>query len=814
MEGKIMSQTKFESIRTQVLAVVVITLCVVYTESIYATPFTPLEWQQTVTSGPQTGQKKLRNSILDIDHNFIDDKLDALPSGTVPARADIVIFLNKCLSFSQIENMFSPFGNIQQKGKFVTFLSIDNVTKADINSIASHPDVAFVEKATPFGPLLNISAPTVKSRVGAISPGANEGLGITGAGVNIAILDSGVDDVIHQAFTGKFVAGYNAVTDTIENPADDAVNGFHGTHVAGIALGQSFIGADPRRISFKGVAPRAGLVDIKVADATTQWACDADAPDGTSWRAHVRALEKAIQQRDAWRIAVINMSFRQCDSFGRSIASNGQDVFSQLVNTAVARGATVVAAAANDSTFGTFSTPAAASLAITVAASAHEDTVERGDDTIANFSNRGPRADDMDGDPLDELKPDVAAPGTNIPNPSMFICVDGIFSARGGTTTGIQRCSGTSMAAPHVAGAAALILEAKPSMNPGSIKELLKQTAETTPDIPGMDSNGTRDSSLDPKYDIGSGSGLVDVFAAVSAVAATDVKFPACIDGESPCLLSLDNTSPPNWLNTTDITLATDPPVAGTANEIRVTVSNAGANDARGVKVNIGVYRFTAGISRFYELGTRVVDVPAGATITVTQAWTPEVGHRCIQATIDFGLDSNFTNNVTQRNIDVKKTASPAVFTFDVENPLTVPVTVQLKPISGNPNWTCSVDQSSFRMDPFTDCPRQVTASLTPVPPGPTVPPILNRKALLGGVSIRGIDQNAGTATCHIFAESKTCDANADGTVNRNDINAIFSNRNLGAQAGDPRDADGDGKITVNDARICTLQCTKPRCAP
>ena len=59
----------------------------------------------------------------------------------------------------------------------------------------------------------------------------------------------------------------------------------------------------------------------------------------------------------------------------------------------------------------------------------------------------------------------------------------------------------------------------------------------------------------------------------------------------------------------------------------------------------------------------------------------------------------------------------------------------------------------------------------------------------------------------------RVCDANADSVVNLLDINAIFAARNVKTFAGDPRDADGDGIITVNDGRVCTLRCDKPRCA-
>lgn len=714
------------------------------------------------------GQKKFLNWSQDTNQNFIDDEIDEI-SDTVTPPVDINVDLNRCLTSSEIEAKFSDFGIIQHVGKFVSFVAIKGIDILDIPGLAADPDVAVVELQPTFEAGLDVSTRAIRARASnTFSPQTVQNLGFTGQGVNIAILDTGVDNG-HETFAGKTVRGFNAITNVEVDPDDDnnqSLNQslcvpnpvFHGTHVAGIALGNGRIGrvcrnpGDGSPTSCTGAAPGAGLVDIKVLD---------NCGSGNSVTT-IRGIDKAIERQAAWGIGVMNLSI-----WSRLFNGDGRDAESETVNTAVARGIVTTVIAGNG--FGMidpitglplfrsgFGAIAAASQAITVANSNDQNTVGRGNDTVAGSSNRGPRSTDNDEDPLDELKPDIAAPGS------------GIMSAQGdagnGATNQYQPLSGTSMAAPHVAGVAALILEAKPFINPGSVKELLKQTAETAPAIPAMDSNRMPDSALDLRYDIGSGNGLVNAFAAVRAAAVTDVKFPSCIDGGSPCLLSPDNASPPNWLNTVDITLATDPPVAGTPNQIRVKVTNTGANIARGVRINVGVYRFTAGTSRFFELGSRVIDIPAGSTVTVTQVWTPEVGHRCIQATIDYGLDSNFTNNVTQRNIDVKTTSSPAVFTFDVENSLTVPATIELETLSDNPKWTCSLDQTSFSLDPFTDCPRTVTATLNPVielvelvsATHPAIPPATNGRTLLGGVSVRATDETLGTATCHIFAFAVT----------------------------------------------------------
>jgi hypothetical protein len=94
----------------------------------------------------------------------------------------------------------------------------------------------------------------------------------------------------------------------------------------------------------------------------------------------------------------------------------------------------------------------------------------------------------------------------------------------------------------------------------------------------------------------------------------------------------------------------------------------------------------------------------------------------------------------------------------------------------------------------------------------------------IGGLPVTGtVDPSGLSATFTGVAGLSTvvglipvalCDANADGKIDISDIQAITQARNTTAQAGDPRDADGDGRITVLDARQCTLRCTNARCAP
>ena len=104
--------------------------------------------------------------------------------------------------------------------------------------------------------------------------------------------------------------------------------------------------------------------------------------------------------------------------------------------------------------------PASADSALSVGATNDQGSINRDDDSIASYSNYGPREDDGDDNPWDELKPDVVAPGTNILAPRSF--VEGPFTVPGSSTLAddsYHELTGTSMATPHVAGMVAIILE-------------------------------------------------------------------------------------------------------------------------------------------------------------------------------------------------------------------------------------------------------------------------------------------------------------------------------------------------------------------
>ncbi len=728
--------------------------------------FTPLVWQ---SDQPLPWNR-------DLNQNRIDDLIDEAP---IFDEMDIVVALRECVDEGQLTEIFGQLGftNIRI-GKHLSYVYIEGVRPYDLTFLDfEQANIALVELAAGFTMTNNISMQAIRATSSTdYSPNTVEDAfpSVDGTGINIAIFDSGVDDDIHESFTGKYVAGYDAITDTNTNP-DDEIG--HGTHVAGTALGTGGVAG-----TFRGVAPGAGLIDIKFIDATTT--CSTPGV----WDRVARGMEWIIDNEAI--VDVVNMSFRQCNGSG-SIYSNGLDVVSQLANHASSLGVVMVAAAGNDYSTG-FTSPGAASNVITVGASETLGTVARGDDVMAEFSNNGPRLDDSGFDNFDELKPEVAAPGaTSFTPPST--CV-GINSAQHNTTNGYTSLGycGTSMASPHVAGVAALIKQQYPGINSASVKDLIVRTAEDvdpTADMPAVSSTWNADW----------GYGLLDAFAALDATAVSDVNFPSY--PPSPHYLS------------PDLTTGTMPVVEGTPNSIIATIDNDGPA-AFGVLVQFGVYIYSNNTDRvFYDVGTQIVDIPANTTLNVIQPWVPmgspnDIEHACLKVEIGYGLDNDYANNKAARNISIVQTASPAVARMHVENPLntTANIVVEIDPVDVPPGWEYSVKPSNFTLAP-EDCGVTVEATFFPppgTPPGTTAQINMNVNAVtfFGTIPIGGASAMAVQAL-----RGNLGDLNGDEQANSTDALIILSREVGGIQL--PLeypvrcgDVNQDGKINSTDALI------------
>jgi subtilisin family serine protease len=262
--------------------------------------------------------------------------------------------------------------------------------------------------------------------------------GLTGAGVTVGILDSGVD-ANHPDLAGKVVEARD-FTGTRPDAGDDIG---HGTHVAGIIAGT---GAASNGM-FRGVAPDAKLISGKVcAILGVVIGCpDSAVIAGMEWIAP--------------KVRVVNVSLG-------GASTDGTDPMSLAVDHLTAQFGTLFVAAAGDANdpVASITAPAAADAALAVG------SVDSQDQT-SSFSTRGPRLGDR------AMKPDIAAPG------------EGIVSARAaGTPDGdldpvdanYAILSGTSIATPHVSGAAAILVQQHPDWSGAQIRSALMSTAKPT----------------------------------------------------------------------------------------------------------------------------------------------------------------------------------------------------------------------------------------------------------------------------------------------------------------------------------------------
>lgn len=286
-----------------------------------------------------------------------------------------------------------------------------------------------------------LATPTLDVSVPQIGGPAAWQAGDTGRGVTVGVLDTGIA-ADHPDLAGKVVEARD-FTGTRPDAGDDLG---HGTHVAGIIAGTGAASGG----RYRGVAPDARLVSGKVCVA---YGCPESAViAGLEWIAP--------------KARVVNLSLG-------GDATDGTDPVSQAVNALTARHGTLfVAPAGNDRSLdlpepGPVVAPAAADAALAVGSVSAQDTTSA-------FSNRGARLGDH------AVKPDIAAPG------------EGIVSARAaGTRDGdtapvdgnYAKLSGTSMAAPHVAGSAALLLQRHPDWLAGRLKTTLTSTAKPTADV-------------------------------------------------------------------------------------------------------------------------------------------------------------------------------------------------------------------------------------------------------------------------------------------------------------------------------------------
>jgi serine protease AprX len=286
----------------------------------------------------------------------------------------------------------------------------------------------------------------------------------TGAGVGVAVIDTGLDGRMldFAAADGSSRVVASAVTNPDATTALDTYG--HGTHVAGIIAGNGTnrLASDPVAGKYMGIAPRANLIAVKASD---------DAGGATILDA-IYGLQFAVDHKVEFNIRVANLSLSSTVA-----ESYRTDPLDAAVEAAYFSGIVVVAAAGNRGAAddAAWYAPGNDPFAVSVGAVDDQGTVLRSDDSYTAWSTLGRTQDGF-------AKPDIAAPGAHIVSTlakgSAFsqLCPSCVVDDT------YMRLGGTSMAAPVVAGIAALVLERHPGWTPAQVKGTLLATAR---DIPG-----------------------------------------------------------------------------------------------------------------------------------------------------------------------------------------------------------------------------------------------------------------------------------------------------------------------------------------
>ena len=402
---------------------------------------------------------------VDRDKNKILDDLEGEIAGKPESdRFDVIVMAEKPLE-EILPALKSRHGDFSEKFKYSSINGFaTNLTKGQIIALANDADVKLVELDALAFPHLDTSQQwfgTTKARTDfGVDGNADGSPTYSKNDVVIAILDTGIDPNHVDLDGGKIIAWRDAtINNNQSGPYDELGDcGGHGTHVSSIAAGEGQANAN-----FKGVAPGAALVGIKVLSNRSVpgkgvicTAAISEIVSGVQWM---------IDNKTTYGIKIGNMSL------GAAGCSGGTDSLSTVVNTAVNNGIVMTVSAGNEGPGPcTIGSPAAADKAITVGAMADvfpgasfanacdDNDLPNAGFYLSCFSSRGLTADGR-------MKPDIASPGTFI------------NAAAAGTTNGYKNLTGTSMSSPFTAGVAALMLDANPALTPLQVKQTMGNSA-------------------------------------------------------------------------------------------------------------------------------------------------------------------------------------------------------------------------------------------------------------------------------------------------------------------------------------------------
>ncbi|HEY4677262.1 MAG TPA: S8 family peptidase [Candidatus Angelobacter sp.] len=384
-----------------------------------------------------------------------------------------------------------------------------------IVSLSNQSNVVYISKDRPLTPFFDNAAPAVNASAAWKS-------NYTGAGIGVALIDSGVNNHPDLATTGFLPFSrivYNKSFVPGDSSSADAYG--HGTHIAGLIAGNGLSSTGPLfSQNFKGIAPGTNIVNLRVLDA------NGSATDSSV----IAAINQAMSLKSQYNIRVMNLSL------GRGVFESYKlDPLCQAVEKAWKNGIVVVVAAGNNGRFlptsgyGTVTSPGNDPYVLTVGSMKPMETPERTDDLIASYSSKGPTM-------LDHIaKPDVVAPGnllvsTETSNTVLYNTETSnqipysayVYGGSSSPSKTYFQLSGTSMATGVVSGMVADLLQARPAMTPDQVKARLMKTASKSFPTSSSVFDAASGITYTSQYDIFTvGTGYVDLAA---ALASTDLS--------------------------------------------------------------------------------------------------------------------------------------------------------------------------------------------------------------------------------------------------------------------------------------------------
>jgi subtilisin family serine protease len=346
-----------------------------------------------------------------------------------------------------------------------------------IRELVKKDEVAYVSVDHAINPTGHVNDTTGADLVRNQTNSSGASYSLDGTGIGIAIIDSGLFSS-HKSFLNskkntrvKFSKDF-----TGENRVDDPFG--HGTHVATAAAGYRVTGTSFNR--YEGIAWNADIINLRVLNS-----------QGTGTTSGLlSALDWVLTNKSTYKIRVVNLSLGT-----PAIDSYTVDPLCKAVRKLADAGVVVVAAAGNDGKnslgqkqYGTIHSPGNEPSAITVGATNTFGTDARADDIVTTYSSRGPtrsyKTDSSGIKHYDNLiKPDIVAPGNKLiyaesDNNLIVANYPNLDAGAAANNYRFMYMSGSSMATPITAGAAALLLQANPNLRPNMVKMILTYTAQ------------------------------------------------------------------------------------------------------------------------------------------------------------------------------------------------------------------------------------------------------------------------------------------------------------------------------------------------